>query len=79
LLYTGFHLIWAADKTNSGLRAYVLRGSAYMEGSKVPSLALQADVSPQQADAAREAGDYKTVAKYLSGVWWRGDIDAAPL
>lgn len=79
LLYTGFHLIWAADKANGTLRAYVLRGSAYQEGSKVPSLALQADVSPQQADAARDAGDYKTVAKYLSGIWWRGDLDAAPL
>lgn len=82
LLYTGFYLIWEADKSDSTLRKYMLRGYAYPSSpseGEAPTLALQADVTPQQADQASEAGDYKSVAKCMSNVWWRGDLDQAQL
>jgi tetratricopeptide (TPR) repeat protein len=79
LLYTGFKLIWAADKSNNAWKAYVLHGNAYSGTRSVTVLALVANVSPQQADEARDAGDYQTVAKKMSDVWWCGDLENAAL
>ena len=79
LLFTGFGLIWAASGVDRSFRGYVLRGYAFEGDAKEPSLAMQADISPQQADAAREAGDYSAVAKCLSKVWWRNDLENAAL
>lgn len=79
LLYMGFHLIWAADKVDARLKSFALHGFAYPVNGKAPSLALQADVSTQQADEARSAGDYPAVARYLSNAWWRDDLEPAAL
>jgi hypothetical protein len=80
LLYSGFFFIWQSQKADSTLRSFTIRGYAYpISAHEPPSLALQADVSPQQADEASEAGDYKTVAGCMSKVWWRGDLESAPL
>ncbi|HEY3377468.1 MAG TPA: tetratricopeptide repeat protein [Armatimonadota bacterium] len=80
LLYTGFNLVWTADNTNARLKSFVLRGYAFpSDGAREPTLSLLADITPQQADEARSAGDYRAVAKYLSNAWWRGDLDPASL
>lgn len=79
LLFSGFQLIWAADQVDPRIRSYTLRGYAYPEPGKEPTLALLADITPQQANDARDAGDYKAVAKFLSNTWWRNDLDTASL
>jgi len=79
LLYAGFHLVWTATAQKNSPRSYTLRGFAYGSVGNDPSLAMVADVTPQQADAARTAVDYRTVSGYLTDPWWRADLTAVPL
>ncbi len=79
LLYSGFNLIWAALEQNTSLTRVVLRGYAGNGPDRDPSLALIADVAPDQARAARTAQDYRTVHTYLSNTWWRADLKDAAL
>ena len=77
LLYTGFHLIWAAHEQDKALTSYTLRGAAALAENETPALALVADVTPRQATSARAATDYQTVAGFLSSPWWRKELAAA--
>jgi hypothetical protein len=79
LLYTGFNLIWTAEKTDSSIHSYLLRGYTNVTEGEESKLALRAEISPEQADQARDAGDYRAVEKYMTNVWWRGDLDAVQL
>ncbi len=62
LLYAGYRLIWSAMSQSPATQVYTLRGNAYAEGDKQPSLALIADISPTLADQARGASDYVTAS-----------------
>ncbi len=80
LLYTGLHLIWEAIEQNKSLTLFTLRGYAFPSAdASVVSLAMAADVTPEQAKYARSATDYRTVVGFLSKPWWRADIDRVPL
>jgi len=79
LLYTGFHLIWAAGEQNKSLASFTLRGAIALKEDEDPDLALIADVTPQQALSARSATDYQAVAGFLSNPWWRKELAAAAL
>ena len=76
LLYAAFYLVWEAQTAESNLRAFTVSGYAHpADAPKEPlSRALLADIVPQQANEAREAGSYKEVIKYLSNSWWRDDL-----
>jgi len=77
LLYTGFHLVWTAAEQNKSFTSFTLIGNAYSDADRANSLALMADITPQQADAARSASDYKTVLQFLTKPWWRSDLEDA--
>lgn len=77
LLYTGFHLVWTAAEQNKSFTSFTLIGNAYSDTEHANSLALMADVTTQQADAARSAADYKTVLQFLTKPWWRTDLEDA--
>jgi hypothetical protein len=73
LLYIGFNLVWAGLDASRSVKTFTLRGYAYGAGTE-PTLAFIADVLPQQADTARGAGDYRSIAGYLGQPWWRADL-----
>ncbi len=73
LLYIGFNLIWAGLDTTRSVKTFTLRGYTTQQGDEA-TLALIADVQPAQADLARTAADYRTIAGYLAQPWWRSDL-----
>jgi hypothetical protein len=80
LLYSGFELIWVADNNAAGnIVRYSLSGYGHLAPGQPAKLALNADVSPQQASEARSVADYAAVAKEMSNVWWHDDIASAEL
>jgi hypothetical protein len=79
LLYTGFQLLWAAAEQNKSFAYFTLRGYASEGSQSAPTLALIADVSMQQTDAARSIRDYHSILPYLSNPWWRPDLKAIAL
>lgn len=79
LIYAGYRLVWAAMPQSPTSQLFTLRGFAYTDGNRQASLALAADVTPNQAEAARYANDYNTVLGFLTNPWWRSDLANAPL
>lgn len=79
LLYAGFRLIWAAEPQSPATQLFTLRGNAFTADNRESSLALTADVTSAQADAARNANDYGTVSDDLTNPWWRPDLANTPL
>lgn len=79
LLYTGFQLVWAAAEQNKSFANFTLRGYASDGNQHGTTLALFADVSEEQAQAARSVNDYHAIVPYLTNPWWRPDLSAVTL
>jgi hypothetical protein len=74
LLYAAFTLIWSAMDENAAPAQFTVRGFAEGGGGSGSSLALVADITQTQANAARYADNYALVVNYLTNPWWRADL-----
>ena len=80
LLFSAFNLIWEADNVSARkIKTYHFYG--YTDNATGQNtLAVAATVNQQQAYAStNHGGSYSILLKYMSDIWWRPDLQNAPI